>query len=324
MLLVSASRAANRISIGFATVFLWLFYSASPACAESPVAIKPLVVAVVQGESSEPYLEFTRALHDNILKRNIDLVVVDDPAKPVPDADLVISVGMKAATAVAASNAPVVLNVLIPKAGYEKLLHDFPARANSKTFSAIFLDQPVARQIRLITAILPGKRRIGVLFDSFPQDELVQLRQQVSKYGLTLHESKIGPVLPLHEALQEVLQDSEVLLALPDPCIIDLAVLAGVMGNDRRKMRDFAMRFIESAREDIPKMEAALESRDMAALGALGHYVRSPALMVGAMGFAHLCKAMEHSEDMEQTRNIVSQLRPLLERIKEYIDKNLA
>ena len=214
---------------GLAAAFLLLFYSASPACAEPPIYVKPLLVAVVQGESSEPYLEFTRALRDNILKRNVDLVVVDDPAKPVPDADLVISVGIKAATAVAASNAPVVLNVLIPKAGYEKLLRDFPARANVKTFSAIFMDQPQARQIRLIAAILPDKRRIGVLFDSFPKDELMQLRQQISRYGLTLHERVISQALPLHEALQELLQDSEVLLALPDSTVYNSSTLRNIL-----------------------------------------------------------------------------------------------
>lgn len=215
--------------VGLAAAFLLLFYPASPAHAQPPIYVKPLVIAVVQGESSEPYLEFTHALRDNILKRNVDLVVVDDPAKPVPDADLVISVGMKAATAVAASNAPAVLNVLIPKAGYEKLLRDFPARANSKTFSAIFLDQPVARQVRLITAILPDKRRIGVLFDSFPKDELVQLRQQISKYGLSLHERAISPALPLYDALQEVLQDSEVLLALPDSTVYNSSTLRNIL-----------------------------------------------------------------------------------------------
>lgn len=223
------SRFANRIFTGLATAFLLLLYSASTAHAAPPVYIKPLVVVVVQSENSEPYLEFTQTLRDNILKRNVDLVVVDDPAKPVPDADLVISAGMKAATAAAASSAPAVLNVLIPKAGYEELLRNFPARANSRTFSAIFLDQPLARQIRLIAAILPDKRRIGVLFDSFPKDELIQLRQQISRQGLTLHELAINPALPLHDALQEVLQDSEVLLALPDSTVYNSSTLRNIL-----------------------------------------------------------------------------------------------
>lgn len=226
---VQVLRSANRIGIGLATAFLLLLYSINPAHAEPPGYIKPLVVVVVQGESSEPYLEFTHALRDNILKRNVDLVVVDDPAKPIPDSDLVISVGMKAATAVAASSAPAVLNVLIPKAGYEKLLRDFPALANSRTSSAIFLDQPVTRQIHLIAAILPGKRRIGVLFDSFPNGELAQLRQQISRHGLSLHERAIGPALPLHEALQEVLHDSDVLLALPDSAVYNSSTLRNIL-----------------------------------------------------------------------------------------------
>ena len=109
-----------------------------------------------------------------------------------------------------------------------------------------------------------------------------------------------------------------------DPGIIDLAVLAELMGNDPKKIHGFALRFIESAREDIAKIETALESGDMAALGALGHYVKSPAIMVGAMGFANLCRALEQGADVKQARDIVSQMRPLLERIKEHIDKNLA
>ncbi len=226
---MAALRFANRSYMGLAAAFLLLFYSASPARAEPPVYIKPLVVAVVLGENSEPYLEFIHALRDNILKRNVDLVVVDDPAKPLPEADLVIPLGMKAAAAVAAGKAPAVLNVLIPKAGYDKLLRDFPARANSKTFSAIFLDQPVTRQIRLIAAILPGKRHVGVLFDSIPKDELAQLRQQMSRYGLNLHERVISPALPLHEALQEILQESEVLLALPDSTVYNSSTLRNIL-----------------------------------------------------------------------------------------------
>ena len=109
-----------------------------------------------------------------------------------------------------------------------------------------------------------------------------------------------------------------------DPGIIDLAVLAELIGNDRKKMREFALRFVDSVQADIPRIEAALKDGNMTALSALGHHVKSPATMVGAIGFANLCQALEHGEDVEQARDITNQLRPLLERIKEYIDKNLA
>ena len=109
-----------------------------------------------------------------------------------------------------------------------------------------------------------------------------------------------------------------------DPEIIDFAVLAELVGGDRPKMREFARKFLASARQDMTEVEAALERKDLAVLCALGHHLKSPARMAGAMGFAHLCQALEHSADVEQARSIVSQLRPLLERIKECADQNLA
>jgi len=109
-----------------------------------------------------------------------------------------------------------------------------------------------------------------------------------------------------------------------DPEVIDLAVLAELVGGDKLKMREFARKFVASARQDITEVEAALERKDLAALGELGHHLKSPAGMAGALGFARLCQALEHSADVEQARSAASQLQPLLERIEEYADQNLA
>lgn len=109
-----------------------------------------------------------------------------------------------------------------------------------------------------------------------------------------------------------------------DPEIIDFAVLAELVGGDKLKMREFARKFLASARQDMAEVEAVLERRDLAALSALGHHLKSPARMAGAMGFAHLCQALEQCADVEQARGIIDRLRPLLERIEEYMGQNLA
>ena len=113
-----------------------------------------------------------------------------------------------------------------------------------------------------------------------------------------------------------------------DHGIIDLAVLAELVGGNRLKMREFALKFLASARQDMAEVEAALEREDLAALDALGHHIKSPARMAGAIGFANLCEALQkYSKDgasMEQIRGIVSQMRPLLDRINERVDKDLA
>ena len=112
-----------------------------------------------------------------------------------------------------------------------------------------------------------------------------------------------------------------------DPDIIDFAVLAGLMGDDRTKMRDFAHRFVASARQDLVEVDAALKRRDWAALGALGHHLKSPAGMVGATGFVELCRTLEkygkNGKGARQIPGIVGQLRPLLDRIEEQINNSL-
>ena len=217
----------NRICGGLMAVFLLLFYSTSCSYAESAVDVQTLSVAIVQSEDGGSYQEFSDALRKVLGDKGLANVEIDF-SKSIPNAGLVIAVGMKAATAVAASNVPVVLNVMIPKAGYEKLLRDFPLRASSHTFSAIFLDQPVFRQVHLITASLPGKRNVGLLYSS-PPDELARLRKELTEHGLNLQEQTVKPDLPLSESLQDLLQNSDVLIALPDAVVYNSSTIRNVL-----------------------------------------------------------------------------------------------
>ena len=219
--LIPAIKFARCIATGLVAAFVLL-------CAASPVQAEKLSVTVVLSENSGPYLEFSNALRESLLKRNITPVVIENPARPVANSGLVIGVGMKAATAIAASNAHAVLNVLIPKSGHEKLLRDFPQRVNSKTYSAIFLDQPIDRQAGLIAAALPTKHHVGVLY-STPPVELARLRREMAEHKLSLHEQAVSPGLHLHAALQELLKKSEVLLALPDAEIYNSSTIRNIL-----------------------------------------------------------------------------------------------
>ncbi|MDD1625128.1 MAG: response regulator, partial [Methylococcaceae bacterium] len=113
-----------------------------------------------------------------------------------------------------------------------------------------------------------------------------------------------------------------------DPSVIDLSVLAELVGDDKYKMRAFALKYMASARGDMKDIDAALARKDLAALGALGHHVSSPAGMIGAIGFANLCRDLErHGEvggNIKQAREIISQMHTMLDQISESIDKDLA
>ncbi len=106
------------------------------------------------------------------------------------------------------------------------------------------------------------------------------------------------------------------------PDVIDLSVLAELIGDDRKKVGEFASRFVASIGQEMEAMEAALEREDLQALGALGHNSKAPARMVGAVRFAELCQALEDSArdgDLDCARDIVAKLRVLPAQIERQV-----
>ncbi len=226
-LLIPAFSFPNRLFGAWGLVFMLLSFAASPAHAQIPGDGRQPDVTIVLSEKGGSYEEFGNALDALLAAKGISHQVTDANG-PIPASGLVIAVGMKAATVVAASDAPTVLNVLITKASYNKLLRDFPRRAGLRTFSAIFLDQPVNRQVHLIAAILPGKRNVALLY-SAPPKELPQLQQKLNDHGLTLNVRAVGETSPLPDALQDILGRSDALLALPDAAVYNDSTVRNIL-----------------------------------------------------------------------------------------------
>jgi putative ABC transport system substrate-binding protein len=205
---------------------------ASTAAHAQDVA-KPPDIAIVLSERSGSYQEFGNALDALLSGKGIPHRLFDS-TQSIPASALVIGVGMKAASAVAASDAPSVLNVLISKDNQNKLLRAYPKRAATHTFSAIYLDQPIRRQVRLIAAILPDKHNVGFLYSS-PSDELTQLRQELNDRGLTLHAQAVDQAHPLADMLQALLRNSDVLLSLPDSAVYNDTTTRNILLSTFRK-----------------------------------------------------------------------------------------
>lgn len=137
------------------------------------------------------------------------------------NAELIVPVGAPAAHAVAALELLVpVLNILIPSQVYKKIVRPWgmPVR---RTFSAVFLDQPLERQLRLIQFALPGYQRLGVLSSGESVESLAALLALARSYGFRLRWETIDEQNQLLPALQLVLADSDVLLTLPDSIVLN-------------------------------------------------------------------------------------------------------
>ena len=76
----------------------------------------------------------------------------------------------------------------------------------------------------------------------------------------------------VERASQHAVTDEAKLELTGHPDIIDLSVLAEMTGSDRKKLSEIANKFVASLHKDMEAIEAALERKDLSALGALGHY----------------------------------------------------
>ncbi|MDH2916576.1 MAG: hypothetical protein PXX77_06820, partial [Gallionella sp.] len=163
------------------------------------VNAEPLRIAIVYGESGSAYQEFIKAFQGNVSMQH-KVRAHREGDQIGDDVDLVIAVGMKAANLQATLDRPV-LNVFVPRNGFEKL-----QRAPSPTFSAIFMDQPVQRQLALIASALPESTTVGIMY-STPPAELDSLRKFTAAISLDLNEHLVDQQHPLAGALSDLLRE---------------------------------------------------------------------------------------------------------------------
>ncbi len=130
---------------------------------------------------------------------------------------LFVALGSEAANALAAVELRVpVLCALLPRLSFERILRAH-GRKPSAQFSALYLDQPLSRQLELIRLALPDARRIGVLWGPESYQEAGALRSAALAREFKLVEVSVVAEGTIFKGLKSVLEDSDVLLALADP-----------------------------------------------------------------------------------------------------------
>ena len=111
-----------------------------------------------------------------------------------------------------------------------------------------------------------------------------------------------------------------------DPAVIDLSILAKLLGYHPHKVRKFAFKFLQNSQEGITRMEAALRRGDLAGVRELSHRLKSPARTVGALGMSELLRELEQlpleQASQARARTLLAELWPLLEKITEQIMTN--
>ncbi|OIR05870.1 ABC transporter substrate binding protein [mine drainage metagenome] len=192
-----------------------------------------LRVLVVLSESTTPYQTFAKTFRQN-LSSNVHVSVLEHPedfsANDLP-ADLIVTVGVKATERMMDKPIPV-LAVMVPSATYFDLLEK---QTRVKQISAIYIDQPLSRQVALLSAALPERRRVGVLYSAESQINLKELRIELDKQGYKLVAKKVQSDETLSSDLKDVLEHSDVLLAIPDSSIFNSSYIRNILLSSYRQ-----------------------------------------------------------------------------------------
>ncbi len=192
-----------------------------------PLWATPL--AIVLSDESPPYREFASALRSGIgPAAGMDTAVIvglhefeaEHAATDPPDT-LYVTVGLRAARTVRAARMHSrMLATLIPRESYDALftaVPDDPVRISS----AIFIDQPVARQLDLIRLALPATRRVGVLLGPHSRAQLGELERLAHERDLRVLAESVETTPDLVPAMSRLLPRIDVLLALPDETVFN-------------------------------------------------------------------------------------------------------
>ena len=91
---------------------------------------------------------------------------------------------------------------------------DLPAR-----FTGVLLQIPFEKQIDLIRKVLPGARRLGVVFSNVNQEEVARLRDLCEARGLLCESSRVAEPRELAASFESLSKAVDVLFALPDPVV---------------------------------------------------------------------------------------------------------
>jgi ABC-type uncharacterized transport system substrate-binding protein len=210
----------------FKTVLLWCCL-----CSVS-LADENFKVLLVASDSKPLYQTFLRALAGN-LHAGVKVSVLERAEDfDAQAADLIVTVGVKAAERVIDKSSLPLLATMIPSNTYAGLL---AKRRGSRKISAIFLDQPLSRQIRLLRAALPERRKIGVLHDADTKLDIPSLRAELASLDGVLITRALHSQESLFADLEEVLVASDVLLAMPESEVYNSTNIRNILLSSYRR-----------------------------------------------------------------------------------------
>ncbi len=213
----------SRSPLAYALAIMALAWSALAGASE---------VAVVISEDTPTYREVADTIRSR-LAPSMSVSIVKASALgglKLKPPNYLVAVGSQAAQTLVASDLETPLLVtLLPKSAVDRLIAENRRGANPRALSAVYLDQPIGRQLDFIRLILPEATRIGVLLGSETGKQYAALQAAALDKRLRLVAQKVEHEAELAPTLLKLLPDIDVLLALPDPAVFNAGTIQFIL-----------------------------------------------------------------------------------------------
>ena len=186
-------------------------------------------VLVLLAREQPEYQEVAAGLRQTLAQtgQSIQVQVVTLPegvrrlSEGVETPDMIVTVGTQASRLTALQHTSVpVLHTLLPRQTYLELARD---RSHDRTrrHTAIYLDQPLRRQLNLIGFALPEHTRIAAILGPATMALETELATAARDRDLRLQTGRLSEPQELIPLLRDLLENSDVLLSLPDPLVFN-------------------------------------------------------------------------------------------------------
>ena len=232
-------------------------------------------VVIVSSERSPAYTEAAEALVSELERQGVSRfdmrqqTALEFNKSGAGTPRLLVALGAQAAQAVAAAQPKYpVLCALLPRTSFEAVLRE-SGQKSSDQFSAVYLDQPLRRQLELIRMALPAAKNVGVLWGPESKSKEPTLKALAATKLLSVVEGRVSGEDSLFPQLKKVLLDADVLLALADQRVFNSQTIQNILLSSFRSkvplvgfspayVRAGALMAVFSTPEQIGRQSAAL------------------------------------------------------------------
>lgn len=146
---------------------------------------------------------------------------------------MVVTIGVEALRGFVESGLRMpLLATLVPRTAYATLAN--AAAQGGQPHSAVWLDQPAGRQFELLRIAMPSRQRVAVVFGPESQIHKEDILRAAGERKFVVVPARSAGNTQVWEALQPVIDDTDVLLALADPQVYNGGTVQTVLTSTYR------------------------------------------------------------------------------------------